>query len=91
MLNPGLNPGWGTHNKNYFRSLMCTDASSSPVLSPGNLVGCMQAMDDVAHQAKAHKYSFLMMTAGKDKLVENKAAVTFYSKCGTTAAKKQIK
>ena len=32
-----------------------------------------------------------MMTAGKDKLVANTAAVAFYSKCGTTAAKKQIK
>ena len=53
MLNPCLNPGWITHNKNYFRSLMCTDASSAPVMSPGNLVGCLQAMDDVAHQAKA--------------------------------------
>lgn len=39
----------------------------------------------------SHKYPFLLLTAGKDKLVDNKAAVQFYSKCGTPAAKKQIK
>ena len=53
MLNPSINPGWVSHNKNYFRSLMCTDASAAPVLSPGNIVGCCQAHDDVEHQAKA--------------------------------------
>ena len=31
------------------------------------------------------------MTAGKDKLVDNKPIVNFYSKCGTLAAKKKIK
>jgi alpha-beta hydrolase superfamily lysophospholipase len=32
-----------------------------------------------------------MITAGKDKLVDNKAANHFYSKCGTSAANKKLK
>jgi hypothetical protein len=32
-----------------------------------------------------------MITAGKDKLVDNRASVKFYSNCGTAAAKKQVK
>ena len=32
-----------------------------------------------------------MLTAGKDKLVDNRASVHFYSKCGTPAAKKKVK
>ena len=53
MLNPCLNPGWITNNKSYYRSIMCTDASAAPVMSPGCIVGCIQAQDDLAHQAKA--------------------------------------
>ena len=52
MINPSLNPAWVTHNMDYYRTLMCVDAAAPPVLSPGNVLGCLQAHDDVAKQAK---------------------------------------
>lgn len=91
MMNTCLPIAWVCSDKNYFKKLMTVDGTSVPFASAAVVKGMADAINDIKSNHKATSHSFLMILAGKDKLVDNTQAREFYSKTATPADKKQIK
>ena len=70
---------------------MVIDGQAVPFVSANLCKSMDDAIMDIKHNYKATSHSFLMILAGKDKLVDNQAGRDFYSKTGTPSDRKQIK
>ena len=91
MLNTGLPISWVCTDKQYFRKIMFIDGQAVPFASANAIKSMDDAIMDIKHNYKATSNSFLMILAGKDKLVDNHGGREFYSKTGTPSDRKQIK
>ena len=70
---------------------MVIDGTAVPFGSSNVFKSMGDCQLDVRSNYKATNHSFLMMIAGKDKLVDNHYCREFYSKSATPSDKKQIK
>ena len=91
MLNSGLPISWVCTDKQYFKKIMVIDGQAVPFLTANQCKSMDEAIIDIRNNYKATSHSFLMILAGKDKLVDNQAGRDFYSKTATPSDKKQIK
>lgn len=58
---------------------MYFDGTSIPIFSGGIAVSMIESINDIQDNYASHKLPSLIITAGKDKLVDNKGARTFHS------------
>ena len=91
MMNTELPIHWVCSDKEYFRKIQFIDGTAVPFASANVIQGMNNAIMDIKANYKATNFSFLMILAGKDKLVDNTAAREFYSKTATPSDKKSIK
>lgn len=91
VLNTLMQAQWISHDKHYWRKLNYFDGTQIPLVSGGIALSMMEAIADVHDFQHTHTYPTLLLTGGKDKIVDNKGARDFHSKIKTPADLKQIK
>jgi len=62
---------WVCSDKNYMKKIMFIDGTAVPYASIGVVNGMTDSVLDIKSNYKATSNSFLMLLAGKDKLVDN--------------------
>lgn len=82
---------WVCHDKNYWRKLNFIDGTALPIVSGGICDGMADAVGDTVAFAHKHTLPTLVLTAGKDKIVDNVGAREFYKNIKTPTDQKQIK
>lgn len=90
-LNPLMQAHWVCHDPMYWRKLQYVDGTALAVVSGGLGWSMMYAVSDCVNFAHRHTLPTLVVTAGKDKVVDNKGARDFIAKIKTPADKKQLK
>lgn len=91
VLNTLMQAQWISHDKHYWKKLNYFDGTSIPLISGGIALSFMEAITDVHDNQHKHTTPTLLLTGGKDKIVDNKGAREFHKNISTPADLKQIK
>ena len=91
ILSPMINVHWVCHEKAYFKKLMDMNGTVFPLLSGGISCSMIDCINDVGTFSHRHTLPVLLLTAGKDKVVDNLGAREFYKNAKTPPDLKQIK
>ena len=86
-----MNVQWVCHEKAYFRKLLDLNGTQCPFVSGGiscSMMDCLKDIDDFSHR---HTLPTLLITAGKDKVVDNSGARDFHKNAKTPPDLKIIK
>jgi|DEB0MinimDraft_12_1074336.scaffolds.fasta_scaffold117220_1 alpha-beta hydrolase superfamily lysophospholipase len=79
---------WVCHDKAYWRKLCNLDGTALPIVTAGISDTMMDAVKDCVDFAHKHTLPTLLITAGKDKIVDNVGAREFHKRSKTPADKK---
>ena len=82
---------WLCHDKKFIRRALTFDHTATPHLSGGILKSWIEAIMDIQDNSSKHTLPTLILTAGKDKFVDNKGAREFFKNIKTPSNLKQIK
>ena len=91
VLNPIMQAQWICHEKKYWQKMQGVDGTQMALISGGVSVSMMDKIDDIKANYDKHTLPVLLLTAGKDKVVDNKGAREFFKHIKTPESKKQIK
>ena len=91
MINSALPIHWISHDKSYYRKLMVLTGTAMPMMSAGLASSMDTCIQDLKANRKKHTLPTLVLTGGKDKVVDNVGAREFYKHINTPADKKQLK
>ena len=83
ILNPLFNHQWVCHDKNYWRKLQVVDGTRSALMSGGVCVSMLDKIKDIKDNFSRHSLPTLVLTADKDKIVDNKGARDFFANIKT--------
>ena len=86
-----MNVQWVCHEKAYFKKLMDMNGTQCALISGGISCSMMDCLNDIGHFSHRHTLPTLLITAGKDKVVDNLGAREFYKNAKTPPDLKQIK
>lgn len=90
-LNPIMQGQWVCHDPHYWKKMNVIDGTAMPIISGGVAWTMMEAIGDVNTFAHRHTLPTLILTGGKDKIVDNAGAREFFKNIKTPADKKVIK
>jgi hypothetical protein len=88
MISSNIPAHWLTHDLEYIRRTIVLDATAIPTITLRVCKGWRDAILDIADNYKSMSHSFLMILAGKDKLVDNTSGRQFFSKVSTPSDRK---
>lgn len=87
-INPILQGHWLSHDKAYWARLMNIDGTVAPIVSGGIVYSMLTSVKDVQDNTKTMKLPYLLLLAGKDKIIDNVAARAWDRNTSTPASKK---